>query len=109
MIVNVCPAAMTSARPDRVWQVITAPERFADWQDARFVGAEPPGPVRAGQVIGLAARGYGRDWRVRIVVLGLDPNRRWIDLRVHLPLGIVNEEHVTLTETDQGGTLVRFN
>jgi polyketide cyclase/dehydrase/lipid transport protein len=109
VIVNVCPAAMTSATPDRVWQVITTPERFEDWQDARFVGAEPPGPVRAGQVIKLAARGYGRDWPVAIDVLRLDPARRWIDLRVHLPFGIVNDERVTLTDTDQGGTLVRFN
>jgi hypothetical protein len=109
VIVNVCPAAMTGAMPDRVWLVITTPERFEDWQDARFVGADPPGLVHAGQVITLAARGYGREWPVTIDVLGLDSNRRWIDLRVHLPLGIVNEEHVTLTETDQGGTLVRFN
>jgi hypothetical protein len=109
VIVNVCPAAMSSARPDRLWQVITTPERFEDWQDARFVRAEPPGPVRAGQVIKLAARGYGRKWPVTIDVLGLDSNRRWIDLRVHLPLGIINEEHVTLSESDQGGTLVRFN
>ncbi len=109
MIVNVCPAAMTLASPDRVWQVITTPERFEDWQDARFVRAEPPGPVHAGQVIKLAARGYGREWPVTIDVRGLDPSRHWIDLRVHLPLGIINEEHVTLTQTDRGGTLVRFN
>jgi len=45
---------------------------------------------------------------VTIEVKGVDPARRWIDLRVLLPLGIVNDEHVTLTRTDEG-TLVRFN
>jgi hypothetical protein len=109
MIVNVCPAAMTAAKADRVWQVITTPERFEDWQDARFIAARPPGPVREGQVITLGARGFGREWPVTIDVLALDPDRRWIDLRVHLPFGIVNDERVTMTETDEGGTLVRFN
>ncbi len=73
------------------------------------MSAEPPGPVRQGQVIRLAARGYGREWPVAIDVVDVDPDRRWIDLTVHLPLGLVNREHVTLTQTDAGGTLVRFN
>jgi len=60
-------------------------------------------------VIRLAAHGYGREWPVAIEVDEVDPDRRWIDLTVHLPLGLVNREHVTLTATDAGGTLVRFN
>jgi hypothetical protein len=28
---------------------------------------------------------------------------------VHVPFGIENHEHVTLAETKEGGTLVRFN
>jgi hypothetical protein len=39
----------------------------------------------------------------------VDPQRRWIDLLVRLPFGIDNHEHVTLTETKDGGTLVRLN
>jgi hypothetical protein len=65
--------------------------------------------VRAGQTIHLAARGFGRRWPVSIDVGEVDPQRRWIDLKVYLPLGIDNHEHVTLTETKEGGTLVRFN
>jgi uncharacterized protein YndB with AHSA1/START domain len=109
VIVNVCPAAVTPAPPDRVWQVLTTPERFGEWQDASFLSADPPGPVKPGQTIHLAARGFGRRWPVSIEVVDMDPQRRWIDLRVHLPLGIENHEHVTLTETKEGGTLVRFN
>lgn len=106
---NVCPAAVTTASAEVVWRVLAAVERFGEWQDARFVSAEPPGPVRQGQVIRLAARGYGREWPVAIDVVDLDPDQRWIDLTVHLPLGLVNREHVTLTPTEAGGTLVRFN
>jgi hypothetical protein len=109
MVVNVCPAAATSASPEAVWRVLTAVERFGEWQDARYLSAEPPGPVRPGQVIRLAAPGYGREWPVAIDVVDVDAGRRWIDLTVHLPFGIVNREHVTLTQMDAGGTLVRFN
>jgi uncharacterized protein YndB with AHSA1/START domain len=49
MIVNVCPAAVTSASPDRVWEVLTTPERFGEWLDAEFISANPPGPARPGQ------------------------------------------------------------
>jgi hypothetical protein len=109
VIVNVCPAATTSAPPERVWSVLTAPERFGEWMDARFVSAEPPGPVQAGQVINLSAPSLGRHWPVRIDVRGVDPQHRWLDLVVHVPFGIENHERVTLTEMKGGGTLVRFN
>jgi activator of Hsp90 ATPase-like protein len=109
VIVNVCPAAATSAAADRIWSVLTTPERFGEWADADFVSAEPPGPAQAGQVIRLTSQGYGRRWPVRIDVLDVDPGRRWIDLVAYLPLGIANHERITLSETDRGGTLVRFN
>jgi len=50
-----------------------------------------------------------RKWLFSIDVRDVDPQRRWIDLVVHLPFGIENHEHLTLTETREGGTLVRFN
>jgi ligand-binding SRPBCC domain-containing protein len=59
-------------------------------------------------VINLAAR-FGRDWPIRIDVRDMDPQHRWMDLLVHLPFGITNHEHLTLTQTKDGGTLVRFN
>ena len=67
-------------------------------------GARP-----ADLVIDLAACGFGREWPVRIDVRDLDPQHRWADLMVHLPFGVTNQEHVTLTETREGGTLVRLN
>jgi ligand-binding SRPBCC domain-containing protein len=109
MVVNVCPAATTNAAADRVWKVLTTPGRFGEWNDASFVSAEPPGPVRAGQRINLSAPALLRRWPVIIDVVDMDPGSRWIDLQVFLPFGVVNHEHVTLTETPAGGTLVRFN
>jgi ligand-binding SRPBCC domain-containing protein len=109
MVVNVCPAAVTAAPPERVWVVITAPERFGEWTDGKFVSADPPGPVKPGQTIHLTASSLGRTWPVTIEVRDMDPQSRWIDLVAHLPFGVDNHEHLTLTETKEGGTLVRFN
>ena len=109
MVVNVCPAAGTSASADRIWTVLSKPERFEEWQGARFVSADPPGGVQPGQVINLSARGFGRSWPVRIDVRDTDPEHRWIDWIVQLPLGVENHQRTTLTETPEGGTLVRFN
>lgn len=109
MIVNVCPAAVTSAPPDAVWRVIAEPDRFGEWTDARLVSVEPPGPAQAGQVVHMVAPALGRDWPLTIEVRDLDPQHRWIDLVAHLPFGVDNHEHLTLTETKDGGTLVRFN
>jgi hypothetical protein len=74
-----------------------------------FVSASPQGPAKPGQTIHLSAPSLGRRWPVSIDVVDVDPQSRWIDLRVHLPFGIDNHEHVTLTETKEGGTLIRFN
>jgi len=109
VVVNVCPASVTSAPPQRIWSVLTSPDRFEEWLDARFVSADPPGAMRSGQVIALSATSLGRHWPVTMDVRDMDPQHRWLDLVVHLPFGVDNHERVTLTETKEGGTLVRFN
>jgi polyketide cyclase/dehydrase/lipid transport protein len=109
LIVNVCPAAVTRASPERVWEVVTDTERLGDWADATVVKVEPPGPAQPGQVVSLTSRGFGRVWPVTIEVGNMDAGHRWIDFLARLPLGIDNHEHLTLTATPEGGTLVRFN
>ena len=100
MIVNVCPSATAATPIQHVWQVLTTPDRFGEWLDAKAVAIRPPGQAVAGQRIELAAPSFG--FRV-------DVGGRWIELTVRLPVGIVNHERVTLTELDAGHTLVRFN
>lgn len=110
MFVNVCPSGMTRAAPEIVWQIVTTPGRFGEWTDADFVSADPPGPARPGQVIHLGASGLGRVWPMTIEVGKMDTaSHRWIDLVARLPFQIRVDEHLTLTATPEGGTLVRFN
>jgi uncharacterized protein YndB with AHSA1/START domain len=109
VIVNVCPASVTRASPDTVWRVLSAPERFGEWTDAKYHSSDPPGPVTPGQTVHMTAPALGRSWTVDIAVRDVDPRHRWIDLVVSLPFGVENHEHLTLTETAEGGTLVRFN
>jgi ligand-binding SRPBCC domain-containing protein len=109
MVVNVCPAAATTASPDAVWDIVTSPERFGEWAEADYVSSAPPGPITPGQSVHLSAKGLGRRWPVTIDVRNLDPQHRWIDLLVHLPFGVDNHNHITLTAGPDGGTLVRFN
>jgi hypothetical protein len=109
VIVNVCPASVTHASPDRLWSVLSAPDRFGEWTDATYVSSDPVGIVKPGQTIHLTAPLFGRSLPVDIEVHGVDALRRWIDLVVRLPFGVENHEHLTLTETAEGGTLVRFN
>jgi ligand-binding SRPBCC domain-containing protein len=109
VIVNVCPAATTKAPPGSVWKVVEATDRYGDWTGATVVSVDPPGPARAGQVVRLAAPGLGRMWQFTIAVREVDPHHRWIDLVASFPFGIVNDEHLRLTPTEEGGTLIRFN
>ena len=67
------------------------------------------GTDSARQVINLRAPSLAMQWPVRMDVRDMDPKRRWIDLVVFLPFGVENHERVTLSETKDGGTLVRFN
>jgi hypothetical protein len=109
VIVNVCPAATSKAPPERFWTVLTDVAGYGDWVDARFVSADPAGPAQPEQKLYFKARSLGREWPVRIDLTRLDPGHRWIDMIAYLPFGIANHEHLTLSETKEGGTLVRFN
>jgi len=108
VVVNVCPAATTTAPPEKVWNVIASIDRWSEWAGAAVLTVEPPGPIQPGQHIRLGAPTL-RFLQFTIDITDLDSQRRWIDLVARFPFGIANYEHLTLTEMDGGGTLVRFN
>jgi hypothetical protein len=111
MLVSVCPSGVASAPRQRVWELLTTPERFDEWVevDAKVVSVDPPGPARAGQHTELVAPSFGLRWRVSIDVETLDRQGRWIELTARTPFGVVNHERITLADVDNGHTLIRFN
>jgi uncharacterized protein YndB with AHSA1/START domain len=108
MAVVACPTAVVSASIDSVWALLTDPDRYRRWAGAELVRATPPGPVRQGQVMEFRARELGIAFRVRMDVGKPEPPRL-LPLRVQLPFGIVNNEHVVLMPLDPTRTRVTLN
>lgn len=108
MPVSVCPTALVEAPVEHVWDLLTSPERFDSWTDASLVSAEPPGRARAGQRLCLVTRALGRSHRIEMSVLEVDAERRRLRLLVHLPLGLLNDETISLVVAGEDRTLVRF-
>jgi uncharacterized protein YndB with AHSA1/START domain len=105
---SVCPAAVVDAPVDKVWELLTRPEGFDLWADAKVVAAEPEEPARPGQRLHLVARALGWGFAVTIAVREVDVEGRRLRFLVDLPFGVVNDEVVTMAATGDGGTLVRF-
>jgi hypothetical protein len=107
--VSVCPSAVVEAPVERVWELLTRPERFDVWADATLVAAEPDGPAQAGQQLHFVTRAFGWGFAVTMEVREVDAERRRLHLLVGLPFGLVNDEVITMAGAEAPGrTLVRF-
>jgi Polyketide cyclase / dehydrase and lipid transport len=106
--VSVCPIAVVEASVDRVWDLVTTPEEFGRWTDATLVGAEPPGRARSGQRLRLVTSALGHGFRVEMSVLEVDAGQRRLHLLIRLPLGLVNNEIITMSPAGEDRTIVRF-
>lgn len=108
MTVTACPVAVVGAPIETVWRLLTTPETIPGWADVELVAAEPPGPAVEGQRIRFWTRGLGRRWQVHFV-MGPVVAPRSIEMAIHLPLGVVNHEHITLVPLSERATRVTFN
>jgi hypothetical protein len=106
--VSVCPMAVVEAPVERVWDLVTSPEEFGSWADAMLVRAEPPGRARAGQRLRLVTSALGHAFRVEMSVLEVDAGQRRLRLLIRLPLGLVNDETITMSPAGEYWTIVRF-
>jgi len=104
----VCPIALVNAPIDIVWQFLAGPAEYAAWTDAEFIRAEPSAAAVEGQKIFFRTRAVGRWWPV-VMELGTVDAPRVLELRVLLPLGIVNSEHITVLPLSGRETRVSFN
>jgi hypothetical protein len=98
---------VVEAPVEHVWDLLTNPEEFNTWTDAKLVGAEPPGRARAGQRLRFVTA-LGRAFRVDMAVLEVDAERRRLHLLIHLPFGLVNDETITIAPAGEDRAIVRF-
>ncbi len=108
MPISVCPAANVTAPADVVWSVLTDPESYGEWWDARTDAIDPPGSATPGQVIRASTHTLGRNWPVVVWVVGVDAARRVIDLETSLPFGISVRNHIICSSVDASSSLITF-
>ncbi len=108
MSLNVCPAAVVAAPCATVWEVMRSFPGDAGWMGVEVQRADPPGPLQPGQVLLLSVRALGRRWYTRMEIDAMDQEKGGIDMRVYLPLGIVNHEHMTLGPVLDGSCRVQL-
>ena len=108
MSVFVCPAAVVAAPCAKVWEVLRNLPADAGWLDVEVQRVDPPGPLQPGQTLWLSSVALGRRWQSRMEIDAMDEAEGVIELRVMLPLGIVNHEHLTCAPVLDGSCRVQF-
>ena len=108
MSVSICPIATVNAPVEQVWALLSEPDNYARWWDARTRSIEPKGAVRPGQKIQAQTWALGKGWDVAIAVESVDSSKRQIDLTTSLPLGITVHNHIVCAPLDRATCRVTF-
>ncbi len=108
MSLYVCPAAVIAAPCATVWEVMRSFPRDPGWMGVEVERADPPGSLQPGQALVLSVRALGRRWYTRMEIDAMDQEKGVIDMRVYLPFGIVNHEHMTLAPVQDGSCRVQL-
>ncbi len=97
-----CPTDIVHASPERVWDLLTNPDRFG-WLGVKVIEA-PPRTLGAGdRLLFCPAPGVRMSWDV----LSLEP-LRMLELDVKVPLGIRNHEIVVVSPVGSESCRVTF-
>jgi uncharacterized protein YndB with AHSA1/START domain len=107
-VVAVCPSAVVAAPASRVWPLLTTPEALDGWLGATLVEARPEGPLQPGQRLTFRAVAPFVRPRIEWEVREVDRDAGRVRLSIRAPLGLVNDETITVGEPEPGRTLVRF-
>ncbi len=102
MSLYVCPAAVIAAPCSTVWEVLRSFPSDSGWLDVEVQRVDPPGPLQPGQTLLLSTRAFARRWLSTMEIEAMDEASGVIDMRLYLPLGILNQEHMSLAPVQDG-------
>jgi uncharacterized protein YndB with AHSA1/START domain len=104
-MIETCPTDVIAAPAERIWRLLTVPEKLAAWTGERLLQA-PARPVQTGDRLVFAVGPMGA-MRLTIDVREMDAPRE-LRLFIQLPLGIANDELVRVTPVGDGRCRVSF-
>jgi hypothetical protein len=105
---TVCPAAVVAAPVEYAWELLAEPTLYDAWWDARTERIVPEGKATSGQVLYANTSALGRTWDVTLTVETVQPEKHQIQMRIALPLGVVNHATITCTALDATSSRVQF-
>ena len=108
MGLSVCPATVVDAPVESVWELLVDPSLYDTWWDARTERIVPSGGAAPGQVLYAKATGLGRTWDVTLSVRAVNPEMHLIQMRVTLPLGMINDTTLTCAPLDATSCRLQF-
>ena len=108
MGLSVCPVAVVAAPVESVWELLADPTLYDTWWDARTERVVPSGGASPGQVVYAKATGLGRTWDVTLTVKAVNPEKHQLQMRVTLPLGMINDTTLTCAPLDASSCRVQF-
>jgi uncharacterized protein YndB with AHSA1/START domain len=100
---DVCPTDVILAPAGRIWELVTAPQKLAQWTETTLVEG-PARAIKGGDRLVLGAGIF----RITFDVLDIDPPTR-LTVDVGLPLGVINHEQIQVAAIDAHSTRVTFN
>lgn len=104
----VCPATVIAAPCAKTWEVWRNLPYDAGWLGVDLERVDPPGPLRPGQTLLFSGAALGRRLHLTIEIDAVSEEEGVIDLRVMLPFGILNHEHMTMAPVSDGACRVQF-
>ncbi len=104
MSITTCPTDIVGAPAERVWDLLTQPEKLAEWSGVKLIN----GPTRPLEIGDRLVLGPGFGLRIIFEVLGMEsPSQLTVDVR--LPFGVINHEVIQVSSVEPGRCRVTYN
>jgi hypothetical protein len=108
MAYAVCPTDVVHAPVEVVWGLLTDPAGWGDVFDARVLSVEPHGPAAVGQRVLLTSGPWPARFRLHFEFTEVDPATYSLGLKIRLPFGIMNDEHLVSSPIGEGACRVTY-